>query len=182
MQNVDLFTRLATVHRPDCALFEEGPLPRAAPDPEAIAQALGSSEAAAYAQACRPVFEDLRRVIGQLAGLMILAQMTRSTEVADLSELSACRTRWQNCGERLAALSAPASLTAHLGQLTAAHFFSGRALRTFSLIRSGRDNDDLFDDIARLVRRAYAHLRAVTSEKAGLEMVDLTHACCSCGR
>ncbi|MGV0819424.1 hypothetical protein [Martelella sp. AMO21009] len=182
MQSADLFTRLSTVHRPDCALFEDGPVPKPAPDPEEVARMLGSSEAAAYADACRPVFEDLRRVIGQLAGLMILAQLTRSTEVADLSELSSCRARWESSGERLAALSAPAALTAHLEQISAAHVFCGRALGTFSLIRPSRDNDDLFDDIARHVRRAYVHLRAVTSEKAGLEMVDLTHACCSCGR
>lgn len=183
MQNANLFNRLATVHRPDCALFEDGPLPRAAPDPDAVAHTLGSSEAAAYAQACRPVFEDLRRVIGQLAGLMILAQLTNSTDVADLPELPACRKRWQNCSEQLSALTAPSSLRPHLEQLSAAHFFSGQAMRTFSFIRPGQSgNEDLFDEIARLVKRAYAHLRAVTSEKAGLEMVDLTHACCSCGR
>jgi len=182
MNDPDLFTRLSTVHRPDCALFAAGPLPRAAPDPDAMAGTLGSAGAAAYAGACRPVFEDLRRIVGQLAGLMILAQLTRSADVADLKELGACRERWNTCRDRLGALEAPAPLAAHLEQIAAAHGFSGRALGLFDRLSPAGDNEAVFDDIARHVHRAHAHLRAATSAKAGLEMTDLTHACCSCGR
>lgn len=182
MSEPDLFTRLTSVHRPDCEIFAEGPLPQPAPDPDTMAQTLGSDEAARYAEDCRAPFEDLRRVIGQLAGLMILAQLSRKADIADLTELTACRDRWQGCAAHLDALRPPAPLAPHRDQLAAAHAFCGKALHSFDALRPQADNTPVFDDIARLVRRAYAHLSAATSQKAGLEMADLTHACCSCGR
>lgn len=182
MQRQALFDRLANVHRQDCALFADGPLPVPVAGPDDLAPLLGSEAAARYAAECRPVFEDLRRVVGQLAGLMILAQLTQSSEVAGLSELASCRRRWSEAEERIKALTAPDALQPHRAQIAAAHAFSGLALETFSVLRPRGDNEAAFDTISRHVRRAYAHLSAATAEKAGLAMVDLSHACCSCGR
>jgi hypothetical protein len=30
------------------------------------------------------------------------------------------------------------------------------------------------------IKRAYAHLEAASAPRAGLQMVDFTHACCAC--
>lgn len=177
-----LFDRLTSVHRPDCALFADGPLPAPVVGPEDLSALLGSETTGRYAAACRPVFEDLRRVVGQLAGLMILAQLTSSSDVASLAELESCRQRWHAAGERIAALAAPDALAPHREQIVAAHAFCGLALGTFSELRPRGDNEAAFDAISRHVRRAYAHLSAATAEKAGLVMVDLSQACCSCGR
>lgn len=182
MQRTALFDRLANVHRPDCALFAEGPLPVPVAGPDDLAPLLGSDAAARYAAECRPVFEDLRRIVGQLAGLMILAQLTASSEVASLNELESCRRRWGEAEGRIKALIAPDALQPHRAQIVAAHAFSGLALGTFSELRPRADNEAAFDTISRHVRRAYAHLSAATAEKAGFAMVDLSHACCSCGR
>lgn len=181
MTRDSLFTRLSSVHRPNCALFEDGPLPAAVPSPEVMARNFGSEAAARYAESCQPIYEDLRRVVGQLAGLAILTQLTASAEVLDLGELDSCRSRWQHAADHLAELNVPANLQEHFRQLEAAHIFSGQTLRSFSTLRYRRENEDIFESIARQVQRAYAHLRAASSEKAGLEMVDFTHACCSCG-
>jgi hypothetical protein len=181
MQRRVLFDRLTTVHRPDCAFFADGPLPLPVAGPDDLAPLLGADTVARYAAACRPVFEDLRRVVGQLAGLMILAQLTQSSEVAGLDELASCRRRWAEAGERIKTLAAPDALAPHRAQIEAAHAFSGLALGTFSELRPRGDNEAAFDTISRHVRRAYAHLSAATAEKAGLAMVDLSHACCSCG-
>lgn len=182
MTELDLFTRLTTVHKPDCDVFEGATRPVLSPDPDSLAITLGTEEAARYAASCRPVYEDLRRVVGQISGMMILAQLTGRSEVADLPELESCRQRWQQAADRLNALSVPSELSAHHDQLKGAHTFSGSALRSFSDLSPNRDNDTIFDKIARHVQRAYAHLRAATADKAGLQMVDLDHACCSCGR
>lgn len=176
-----LFSRLTAVHRPDCTLFADGPMPAPVLGPDDLGPLIGAA-AARYATDCRPVFEDLRRVVGQLAGLMILARLTASSEVADLEELEKCRQRWRDAGERIGALDAPGELSPHREQIAAAHSFSGLALGTFSELHAQGDNEETFERINRHVRRAYAHLSAATAEKAGLAMVDLSHACCSCGR
>lgn len=177
-----LFDRLTTMHRPDCAFVADGPLPVPVAGPDDLAPLLGSDAVARYATECRPVFEDLRRVVGQLAGLMILAQLTQSSEVAGLNELASCRRRWAEAGERIDALASPNALAPHRAQIEAAHAFSGLALGTFSELRARGDNEAAFDTISRHVRRAYAHLSAATADKVGLAMVDLSQACCSCGR
>jgi len=178
----DLFTRLTSVHKPDCELFEGPALAASSPDPDALAVTLGTEAAARYAADCHPVYEDLRRIVGQISGMMILAQLTRRSAVADLKELEGCRERWHRTAERLHALRVPSELTAHHEQLKGAHTFSGSALRGFSALSANGNNDAIFDDISRHVQRAYAHLRAATADRAGLQMVDLDHACCSCGR
>lgn len=182
MQTDNLFSRLSTVHKPDCAIFGDGPLPEPAPNPDEIARMLGSDDAALYAEQCRPVYEDLRRVVGQLAGLMILNQLTSSSDVADLKELDNCVERCKSAEDRLNALKVPSPLTGHFEQLKATHYFSCLAMETFSLLSVNGDNEEHFDTIARHVRRAYAHLRGATAEDVGLEMVDLSQSCCSCGR
>lgn len=182
MTAVDLFLRLAATHKPDCHMSLDGPLPETVPDPEEMARTLGSDAVGKYAMACRPVYEDLRRVIGQLAGLLILAQLTSRTEMADLSEMNLCRARWRDAAERLAALSPPRGLNRHKVQLDSAHAFSGMVIGTFRMLRQGDDNIAQLEGMTIQIKRAYAHLEAASSNKAGLQMVDFTHACCSCAR
>ncbi|WP_377297116.1 hypothetical protein [Rhizobium sp. SGZ-381] len=176
----DLFMRLATVHKPDCVAIAEGPAPEPVADPATLAVTLGSDALARYAGDCQPIYENLRRVIGQISGLMILARLTGHIEVADLPELAACQARWNDADERTAALAAPQAAQPHREQLVAACLFSGLALKTFSALGQRADNDAAFDRMVGLTKRAYAHLSAASTEKAGLNMVDFTHACCSC--
>jgi hypothetical protein len=176
----DLFTRLAATHKPDCMLSLEGPLPEATPNPDELARTLGSDAAAAYASACRPIYEDLRRVIGQLAGLLILARLTRKAGMADLPEMAQCSARWQNAAHRLGLLQAPSGLARHKVQLDHAHAFSGLVMRTFYDLRRGADAAPQLDLMSVQIKRAYAHLDAASSTKAGLQMVDFSHACCAC--
>lgn len=176
----DLFMRLATVHKPDCIAIAEGPMPQPVADPSSLAVSLRSDALAQYAGDCQQIYENLRRVIGQISGLIILARLTDRIEVADLPELAACDARWKETEERLAALNVPQAAKAHCEQLTAACFFSGQALVTFSLLGRRADNDAAFDRMVGLTKRAYAHLSAASTEKAGLNMVDFSQACCSC--
>lgn len=180
MTGVDLFMRLAATHKPDCHMSLDGPPPETVPDPEEMARTLGSDAVGRYAAACRPIYEDLRRVIGQVSGLLILARLTSRTEMSDLNELQLCRARWCDAAERLAALEAPTGLSRHKLQLTSAHQFSGEAINAFAGLRGGVDKTAEFDRMGLQIKRAYAHLEAASSSKAGLQMVDFTHACCSC--
>ncbi len=180
MTEPDLFTRLAATHKPDCLLSLDGPLPEAVPDPEELGRTLGSDAVAAYAGACRTIYEDLRRVIGQLSGLLILARLTNKTEMGDLPEMAQCRARWNEAGQRLAALFPPAGLQRHKAQLNGAHVFSGHVIAAARDLRRGSDMDAQLDLMTVQIKRAYAHLEAASAPKAGLQMVDFTHACCAC--
>lgn len=180
MTALDLFTRLAATHKPDCMLSLEGPLPEAVLDPDKMARTLGSGAVARYATACRPIYEDLRRVIGQMAGLLILARLTRRTEMADLPQLVQCRARWNDAAGRLGLLQPPSGLQLHKAQLAAAHAFSGQVMAGFSALRPAQDMTTQLDLMSVQIKRAYAHLDAASAPKAGLQMVDFTHACCAC--
>ncbi|MGV8987280.1 MAG: hypothetical protein ACOH2H_13475 [Cypionkella sp.] len=180
MTAVDLFTRLAATHKPDCMLSLEGPLPELVPNPEELARTLGTDAVAHYAAACRPIYEDLRRVIGQLAGLLILARLTARTEMADLPEMTQCRARWQDAAQRLGTLSPPTGLQRHKAQLDSAHAFSGLVMKAFSDLRPTGDTTPQLDLMSVQIKRAYAHLDTASSTKAGLQMVDFSHACCAC--
>jgi len=182
MRTTNLFTRLAQDHKPDCILSLEGPAPEAVPDPEVLARSLGSDAAGLYADACRPVYEDLRRIIGQLAGLLILARLTVHPQVADLVEMDRCRARWNDARERLHTLAVPFGLARHKRQLESAHGFAGEALRALLAPRPTGDVETRFDHTSLLIKRAYAHLQAASSQKARLHMVDFSHACCFCAR
>lgn len=180
MTETDLFTRLAATHKPDCMLSLDGPLPEPVPSPDELARTLGSDAVALYAQACRPVYEDLRRVIGQLSGMLILARLTRKIEIADLPEMAQCRARWHEAGMRLGALVPPSGLQQHKTQLDSAHVFSGLVISGVLGLRRGPDIEPQLDLMSVQIKRAYAHLEAATAPKAGLQMVDFSHACCAC--
>ena len=176
-----LLIRLAQSHKPDCVLSFGGPLPKNVASPDELAVTLGSDGVARYAAACRPVSEALRRIIGQISGMIILAQLTAQHQVTDLPEYAACEARAKQAGDRLGALKTPGGTEPHKAQLEAALRFSHLALRTFSHARGGEAFAADLDQAGLLVKRAYAHLRAASAAKAGLEMVDLSQACCCCG-
>ena len=175
-----LFTKLAQTHKVDCAFSLDGPLPQAAPCPDELALTLGSDAVGRYAAACRPVYEDLRRIVGQISGLLILARLTTQRQVLDLPEFGACQSRMKQAQDRLNALPLTTGTNAHRKQLEAALAFSRLAVGTFPVARDTEAFEAALDLAGLQVKRAYAHLRAATAVKAGLEMVDLSHACC-CG-
>lgn len=175
-----LFDRLAHTHKPDCVLSLEGPRPQAVPAPHELAATLGSDAIARYASECRPIYEDLRRVIGQISGLLILAQLTTRRDILDLPELQNCETRLKQARERFSTLSASNGTVQHKAQLEAALSFCVAAMKTFAKIRGRESLDPVIDLTGRQIKRAYVHLQAASSEKAGLAMVDFSQACC-CG-
>ena len=181
-KQTQLFMRLAQSHKPECVLSFGGPRPETVALPDELAVTLGSDEVARYAAACRPVYEDLRRIIGQISGLVILAQLTEQRQITDLPEYTACEARATQAEDRLGMLKTPHGTEAHKVQLDAAMQFSRLALRTFSQARGGEAFASDLDRTGLLIKRAYIHLRAASAAKAGLEMIDLSQACCCCGQ
>lgn len=179
--SIALFTRLGSTHKPECPMSLEGPLPGPVADPTVLADTLGSDGVAAYAAACHPIYEHLRRIIGQIAGLTILARLTARREINDLPELKQCETRWREAKDALGVLSAPNGVAPHKVQLESALVFCGRAMRAYSDIGGQTDMEAALDQAGLQIKRAYAHLEAASSQRAGLHMVDFTHSCCCSG-
>ena len=178
--SLHLFTRLAQTHKPECIMVLDGPTPELVPAPEELAKTLGSDALAKYAAECRPIYENLRRIIGQLAGLAILARLTTRREIADLQEMQRCEARCQETAQRLSSLHVPTGAEAPKVQLDAAYAFCRTAMRTFSEMSGQAPLEEALDEVGMRIKRAYAHLQAASSEKAGLEMVDFAHSCCCC--
>lgn len=180
MTNKHLFRRLAATHKPTCTLALDGPLPEAVADPAELARTLGSDQLARYAVECKPIYEDCRRIIGQLAGLSILMRLTANRETRDLDELKSCRERLLQARNRLEALQVPTGAAPHRRQLETCVHFCGLAMGTFSDALSAVGNEQELDEADLLMKRAYAHLAAASADRAGLQMVDFSNACCSC--
>lgn len=178
-----LFDRLVTMHRPDCELLASAGSFAATPaiDQGTLARDLESDAAGSYAVAARVVFEDLRRIVGQLAGFLILARLTRRRELLDLPEMDAARQRWQKCVAGLSALTVPSPLAEHRRRLEAATICCGEVLAHIEKLGRPDRTEEALDQAGDRIKEAYRALQTTASEKAGLAMVDFSHACCSCG-
>lgn len=175
-----LFERAVTLHRADCTALDAAP--RFAADGfDPAERAVADARLSAYATAAEPVFDACRRLIGQLAGLLILVRASGRREVLDLPDLPIAEERWKAAGERLGRLAAPGGLAAHKARLEAAWRLIGEGLASFRRIgeRAG-GGEAAIDRAADEIAAAYRALRTASDAEAGLVMVDLRQACCAC--
>ena len=136
---------------------------------------------AAYAVAARDVFDGLRGLIGQLSGLLILTQARLCRDLPDRPEVAVARARWQEALERLGRLQPPPDRAADRVHLRQAAAHVDDALGAITELRRGRA-DALVDEAARHLGEAYRLLQAVCDHRIGLRMVDMSQACCGCGK
>ncbi|MFT4148567.1 MAG: hypothetical protein QM656_00085 [Paracoccaceae bacterium] len=181
--NRPLFDRLAVLHRPDCAAMTAPATPAPdLPDAGMLARILGADEAGRYAIAARQVYEELRRLIGQLAGLLILARLTSRRDHADLAEHRTCRDRHAEAVALLARLSAPGPLGPHRARLAESTALCGEIIDGLARWQPDAATADAeFAALNARIRHALGLLESCSSDKAGLQMVDFSHACCTCG-
>lgn len=179
------FERAVTVHRYDCELVS-GPRPPGAENEEAqpaIEDGTLADEAVArYVVAARPVYDGLRRLIGHVAGLLVLAEAGGRRDVLDLPDMLAARERWTEVEQRLGVLQAPRGLESHFLRLEAAHAMLGEVMDDFGLARLRRDWQKHLDRAGERIKHAYAWLQAASEPRAGMTPVDFNHACCSCAQ
>ncbi|MBI0168528.1 hypothetical protein H3V13_11200 [Bartonella sp. M0280] len=109
----DLFTRLAETHRPDCNLLINTFLAVRFIDQEVQIEKIKAEKTIYYLLQCKPIYHNLKRIIGQLSGLAILAQLTKKIDVADLPELASCKETWNELSEQLKLMKEPSSYTLH---------------------------------------------------------------------
>ncbi len=138
-------------------------------------------EIASYVIGARRVYSDLRRLLGQIAGLLILAQASNRKEALDLPMLAAAKELWLSVPERMECLRAPSRLDAHLSHLKSAHRLLGSCFDSLRAFRCKDEKLNLKDALADITR-AYAHLQSASEPRVGMTMVDFSQACCHSGQ
>ncbi len=134
----------------------------------------------AYALAADPVFAGMRALIGQVSGLLILAQARRHRDVAAAPELAIARERLSETVEHLARVAAPEARREDVIRLRQATAHVGDAIGIVAEMRPSRI-DECVDLASAHLKSAYRLMQAACDHRLGLTMVDASGACCSCG-
>jgi hypothetical protein len=171
-----LLDAVPTLHSADC----DSRNPNTASAGFAIDQGL-PDEIAVYVIGAKRVYSDLRRLVGQVAGLLILAQASNRKEALDLPILAAARELWLSVPEQMERLRAPVRFGAHLSHLRSAHRRLGSCFDSLGAFRCNDEKLNLADALADIAS-AYSHLQSASEPRAGMTMVDFSHACCHCGQ
>jgi len=137
-----------------------------------------SDAAVAYVIEAETVFNALRRLIGQLSGLLILAETKKLRNAPGLADLAAARSLWAETEDAAARLEGPGSLTGHADRLRHAARHVGAALVAMS---DGGLDAGATDLAARHLKHAYRLLQSAADPRAGLVMIDMSEACCRGG-
>jgi hypothetical protein len=164
----DMLDRAALVHRWDCPAVAEPALPE---------PGVAEVDAAAAAALRRP-YDALRRLIGQAAGLLVLAQTSQRREILDLPAVAVAREQWREVTAALGDLSAPRSCERQVENLIRAARLVGACLDALeaSATREKVDASLALDRVA----AAYRLVQNSSSDKLGMTMVDFRQSCCNC--
>ena len=135
----------------------------------------------AYLSTLRPVYDAMKRCLGQMAGLLLLLQ-TRCLDPhrADVMH-DAMREILVELSDRLCVLKAPEGAQRHFHGLEA--LVRQLEAGAEQLSRQKDLIDPASADLDALVRRLFAiqqGLLAAAEPRAGLSPVDFTAACCTC--
>jgi len=165
----DMLDRAALVHRWDCPAVAEPALP----EPE-----VAEIDAAAAATLRRP-YDALRRLIGQAAGLLVLAQASQRREILDLPAVAVAREQWREVSSTLADLSAPRGCERQVEKLIRAARLIGACLDALEASTT-KEKVDVSLALER-VTAAYRLVQLCSIDKLGMTMVDFRQSCCNCG-
>jgi hypothetical protein len=170
-----LIDAAAPIHSADCASWG------AAPETRMDLAAGANDEVVGYAAEAGRVYADLRRLIGQVSGLLILAQASGRREAFELPLAAAARELRREIPDRMKPILPPRGLDLHFYRLHSAHGLIGECLDTLNGVGAVERGLDLTAAL-RKVAAAYRQLQSASEPALGMNMVDFSQACCSCGR
>jgi hypothetical protein len=133
----------------------------------------------AYALAIETIFAELRAIIGQLSGTLILLQTRRAHDLGDLPEL--VRDRRDRAVECIDRLNSPGSRLADRGRLNQAVAHIDAAMVALRQMRRDCTHEQIVSASTRLTA-AYRLMQDICDHRIGLTMVDIGNACCTCGK
>jgi hypothetical protein len=166
------------IHGPDCSMWDAP----AESQPDALmAVGLRDERVVVYLSSLRPVYDAIKRCLGQISGLLLLLQTCGlDSHRGDLVRRST-REQLAEAGERLRALAVPEAARRHFDALGALldrlKVSANRLDLQIELIDPSRaDLDELMKSLFAVQRG----LLATAKPQAGISPVDFKAACCTC--
>ncbi len=166
-----LLDRFITLHRPDCEAIR----------PEAVAlpaEDLPPLCEEDDARLRRP-FDELKRLIGQVAGLLLLAEVSARREIVEAPTLM---TAIEKLHEVSAAIEAVKPKLRNPAAVAAFPAIAEHIAEAINALRSAADASaklEIGPALAR-IKIAYNVLQRMAEPNRGRSMVDFSQACCSC--
>jgi hypothetical protein len=139
-----------------------------------------SEQVLSYVLSAKRVHSELRRLIGQVAGLLILANGTKKATPRDGSIRVGARSAWLEAKDQLKRLSPSSRLRTHLLHLFNAHALIGICLDALEAKQPLAEQVPQKATMQALAD-SYEQLQSASLPRFGITMVDLNHACCSHG-
>jgi hypothetical protein len=141
----------------------------------------GDERIIAYSLSVEAVFGNLRALLGQISGLLILIQSRLQRDAADLPDLAIAQERWAETADQLARLDIPEARAADGPRLKSAAAHIRDALTEIAEMRRSR-TDDGVAEASRHLNVAYRLMQSICDHRIGLTMIDTSDSCCSCGK
>lgn len=164
----------ASGHDPSCMLMHD----RFDAD-DLFVPASVHDDVVAYGLEVRSVYNSLKRLVGQLAGLMLMLEATKRREVFDLPSLAIAVERFDEVRQRMAKMRVPQRGERHFAQIRAASKLIEMGLATLqdraNAVRVGEASSGID-----YLSRAYRHLQSASEDKFSMTMVDFKNSCCGC--
>ncbi len=167
-------SRAANLHRPSFGRATDGIAG------DALPAGVDDDRLIAYALTAEPVFAGMRALIGQLSGILILAQARRWREVPDLPDLAVLRERRDEVADYLGLIEAPDARRADLQKLNDAMGHVDKAIAVVAEMRPAQ-TDEGVAKASTYLKAAYRLMQSACDHRLGLAMIDPSAACCSCG-
>jgi hypothetical protein len=139
-----------------------------------------ADDLARYRVEMAPVYQCLRRLLVQLAGLAILVETTHQPGWPDHPTLGAARTMLDEAFNRSAAVAVPGELGRCHRDLR--HCVTDLQWVVERLLNGGTKalQEMHGSDVASRLERAHRALRGAANERLGFAMVDVRQSCCCC--
>jgi hypothetical protein len=134
----------------------------------------------AYILDSQPLFEDLRQVAAQLAGLLVLAATGSLDATPDHPMLGAAEDLFKQTLERVERTRATERARPHRESLRQAAGSLSDALTAARTLLTAPDGAD-FDPVLVPLRDGYSHLQRAARVLPGFRMVAFEQGCCAGG-
>lgn len=131
----------------------------------------------AYVIDFQRAYSTVRRLVGLVAGMLLLSQSRGKTDAVDWSAIGGARETWNEAESNIRRLQPPPSVEGSRRHLEHAHHLIGSCLAALGSPEMISNETSLQLGL-RSVAESYRHLQYASLPGLGITMVDFSHGCC----